>query len=71
MIAGSSLDDYDAGVVRGRAEGRGEIIAGLLSRARAMDTQADTATTVIARNTAASAAGWLRGLAEDVREGRL
>ena len=66
---------YDLGVLDGRQQGyrqaRGEIVSGVLQRAAAADRQAATAPTVNGRRAAAEVAGWLRGIADQLKRGEL
>ena len=63
--------EYDLGVLDGYAAARGEIVSGVLQRAAAADRQAATAPTVNGRRAAAEVAGWLRGIADQLKRGEL
>lgn len=62
---------YGLGVLDGYAAARGEIVSGVLQRAAAADRQAATAPTVNGRRAAAEVAGWLRGIADQLKRGEL
>lgn len=59
------------GVEVGRAQARGQIVDGILARARAEEQQAMKASTVSMRSASAANAAWLRQLAAEVRRGEL
>lgn len=60
-----------SGVQLGRAQARGQIVAGILARAQAAEQAAGTAPTVNLQAASRSVAAWLRGLADEVKRGEL
>lgn len=68
-------EGYDLGLLdgreQGRAQARGEIVAGILARAAIEERRAMDAPVVSLRAASAANAGWLRMLADEVRAGAL
>lgn len=63
--------EYDLGHADGYAQARGEIVRGLHMRAAAAERQACAAPTVGMRAASQSVAGWLRELADKIKQGEL
>ena len=59
------------GLAQGRAQARGEIVAGILARAAVEERRAMGATVVSLRAASSANAAWLRQIAAAVRAGEL